>query len=453
MATITIVPSGYDSSESYYSSISSSYPIGNSYTNTSSNNYTYITCRTGSRAETYITYTFDFSDVPESAVINSITVKAKGRVSSTSYISTAEYQVYKNGVAQGSSTSYRTTTATVYTLSNIGTWDRESLDDLTLRVDAVRGTSNTSRAAYIYFYGAEVIIDYTTAPSRTVTTTLTGNGTIDPSGATESFEGDEFTVTITPTNTSETVTITNNGTDVTSQLVAHSSETSVSLTADDVTTHSIQSGSSYAQYAVGHSADNPYSSTSNMYASSGSTGYAEYSFDFSAVPSNVTIEGLTATCYGHRESNTISTTYVSQCALYSGSSAISDEVDFPSTNNSTIVVEATELPTRSELDNVTLRHFVGYYGGLVLGITLTVEYSVSGGSTIDHYTYTFTVGQDATIAVTIGGSAASNKLYIKVSGAWVAVTKAYKKLNGSWVEQSNLKTLFDSNTNYIRGGG
>lgn len=43
---------------------------------------------------------------------------------------------------------------------------------------------------------------------------------------------------------------------------------------------------------------------------------------------------------------------------------------------------------------VTLRHYVGYYGGLVLGITMRVTYST--GSGLDHYTYTFTVSGDAT---------------------------------------------------------
>ena len=346
MATLTLVPHSYDSANSDYYSISSSYPISNSYTDTSSGNYSYIQINTGSRAESYITYTFDYSDLPENAVITNVTVKAKGRVSSTNYIASAYYQVYDGNTAMGSTESFRTTTATVYTLDNIGTWTSDNIRDLRLMVTAIRGTSNTNRSAYFYFYGAEVIIEYTTAPSRTVTTTLTGNGTIDPAGATTTFEGDEFTITITPTNKSETVTVRNNGTDVSSQLVAHGAETSANFTANDVSTHSIQSGSSYAQYAVGRSADNPYSSTSNMYASSGSTGYAEYTFDFSDIPSGVEIIGLSAQCYGHRESSTISSSYVSKCALYSGSYAISDEVDFPSTSSSmiTVMISRNRMP-------------------------------------------------------------------------------------------------------------
>ena len=36
-------------------------------------------------------------------------------------------------------------------------------------------------------------------------------------------------------------------------------------------------------------------------------------------------------------------------------------------------------------------------------------------------------------------------------GGWIPVVKAYKKINGSWVEQSDLTTVFNSQTNYIKG--
>lgn len=446
MATITVHPSGYSSADSSYSSISSSYPVNNGYTDTSSNSYAYITCRTGSRAKTYISYTFDFSDIPANAVITSVTAKAKGRISSTNYLTSAYYEIFKNGTEMTGQTSFRTTTATVYDIGDCGEWTREELDDLMIRATAVRGTSNTSRAAYIYFYGAEIEVVYSTAPARTVTSTISGDGTIEPSGATSTFEGAEYELIITPTNKSDPVTVTNNGTDVTSQLVAYGPETSTSAVPADVTTSGIQSGSSYAEYAVGRSAEDPASSSNNMYASSSSVGHADYSFDLSAVPSDAEITGITAVCYGHRESSTISSTYVSRCTLICGS-AISEEVDFPSTSDSTITVVANEMPSRADLTNLVVRHEVGYYGGLVLGITLTVEYAASGG-TVDHYVYTYTVGQDATIAVTIG---ATSKLYVKVNGSWVEISKAYKKVNGSWVEQSDLTTVFDSSTNYAKG--
>jgi hypothetical protein len=185
-----------------------------------------------------------------------------------------------------------------------------------------------------------------------------------------------------------------------------------------------------------------------MYASSGSTGYAQYSFDFSDIPSNATIESIEVRCHGHRESSTISSTYVSQCALYNGSTAVSDTVDFPSTSASIITLEPNTTITRSMLDNLTVRHFVGYYGGLVTGISFEVSYSTGTG--IDHYTYTYTVTGNATIAVVIGGSGDTAKLYLKLNGTWTEATP-YKKVNGSWVLQTDVTTVFDSSTHYVKG--
>lgn len=100
--------------------------------------------------------------------------------------------------------------------------------------------------------------------------------------------------------------------------------------------------------------------------------------------------------------------------------------------------------SRSDLDNLRIRHYVGYYGGLVLGITFKVTYSTGTG--IDHYTYTYIVDGDAEILVVIGSS---EQFYLKVDGAWVPVEKVYKKVNGSWVEQTDLSSVFDTSANYV----
>jgi hypothetical protein len=118
--SVTLIPNGYSSSHSSYSSVNDSYPISNGYTDTSSSTYAYITCNTGSRASSYISYTFPSPNIPSGATITSISASARVRVSSTSYISTAVLQLYNNATAMGSSTSARSTTATTYTISNPG---------------------------------------------------------------------------------------------------------------------------------------------------------------------------------------------------------------------------------------------------------------------------------------------------------------------------------------------
>ena len=42
-------------------------------------------------------------------------------------------------------------------------------------------------------------------------------------------------------------------------------------------------------------------------------------------------------------------------------------------------------------------------------------------------------------------------IYIKENGNWNKYSAVYKKENGIWVLQSNLASIFDANTNYVRG--
>lgn len=425
----------------------------NALTNTDSTTYATVNNIYSSTTNRFIYLRgFNWDAIPSTATINSFSIKLKASESGGTTSSS-----YRPVLCRGSSTysnaycSAITTSVTVHEFSFTQDFDtfKNDGEDFGIRINCRRSSRNT--AASFNIYGAEIEVDYTTPDPRTVTTSLIGDGVIDPSGVTNTAREASFTLTITPTNKSDTVTAKQDGVDITDQLVAHGSDNQLIFTPSSYTTSGIQSGSSYAQYAVGHSAESPSSSgtSSNMYASSGSTGYAQYSFDFSDIPSNATIESIEVRCYGHRESNTISSTYVSQCAIYNGNTAVSETVDFPSTSNSTITIEPSGVITRSQLDNLTIRHYVGYYGGLVLGISFDVTYSTGTG--IDHYTYTYTVDGNSVIVVTIGGSGASNKIYIKINGEWVAASQVYKKVNNAWVLQDDLTTVFDSGVNYVKG--
>ena len=434
MATIRLVPSTiYNAAGTSYVQITNE---SNAYTNTDSTTYATIYNRNSSTSSRYVYIRgFNFDDVPNAAVVASFTIKMKGYESGISTSTSYEPYLANGTSAINGSCSPFTTSTTTRTFSGI-TADWETIkgygDNFGIRLNCRRASRNT--AGYIYLYGAEIEVEYTVPNPRTVTTTLSGNGTIEPSGATTTYDGEEFELTITPTNKSDTVTATKDGVNITSQLVAHGAGDTITRAPNDVSTSGIQSGSSYAQYCIDHTAEAPYSSSNNMYASQSSTGYAAYSFDFSSIPSNATIEEIEVRCHGHRENSSIDSTHVSQCVLYRGSTAISDEVDFPSTSSSIITLTPTSMPTRAQLDDVVVRHYVGYYGGLVTGISFVVTYST--GSGVDHYTYTYTVSGNSTIAVTIG-STSSTKVFIKQNGSWVQCSKIYKKVNGSWVEQSS----------------
>lgn len=442
MATARLIPSTYYLSNSNYLSVSNA---SNMYTNTDSDTYATVTNSRSSTSSYYVYVRgFNFDDIPEEATVNSFTVKLKARESGVS--TSTSYKPYlASGTSKINGTcDVITTTATVHTFTGLSA-DWETIkgygSNFGIRINCRRASSGTT--SYMYIYGAEIEVDYTVPDPCTITSSLSGNGTIVPNGAYSTYKNREYVLTITPTNKSDTVTATKDGVDITSELVAHGTESATVFTANDHTTSGIQSGSSYASYCIGHTAESPSSSgsSSNMYASSGSTGYAQYSFDFSSIPSNAVIEDIEVRCYGHRESSTISSSYVSQCVLYQGNTAISDEVDFPSTSNSMITVKPTDMPTRSELDNVVLRHYVGYYGGLVLGISFEVTYSTGTG--LDHYTYTFITTGDSTISVVIGGAVETNKAYIKVNGTWKEAT-VYKKANGAWQQITDPTTVIDT---------
>lgn len=436
MPIVRLIPSTYYSTSTTYLTVSNA---SNMYHNT--DNTTYATIQnTRTSTTSYYIYVrgFNFDAVPSHAIINSFTVKLKG-YESGGY--NQKMYLYNGTSASVGSATALTTSVTTREFDCTASW--EDLVDMGnnfgIRINCRRASRNTT--AYFYLYGAEIEVDYTIPTPRTITTSLSGDGTITPSGTNTFYDGDEIELVITPTTKTDAVTATRDGNDITSQLVAHGAGSTTTFTAEYATTTGIQSGASYANYCVGYTAEEPYSSSNNMYASD--TGYADYSFDFSSIPSNATIEEIVVKAYGHRESATIDSSHKSSCEIYMGSTAISEEVDFPSTSSTMITIEPTTLPTRSQLDSVVLRHNVGYYGGLVLGISFTVTYSTGGG--LDHYTYTFTVSADTTIAVVIGSSG-EKAIYQREAGAWYK-RRMYVKVNGTWVLTTNYEDYLSQGDN------
>lgn len=436
MPIVRLVPSTYYSTSTTYLNVSNA---SNMYHNTDNTSYATIQNTRTSTTSYYIYLRgFNFDDVPSNAIINSFSVKLKG-YESGGY--NQNMYLYNGTSASVGSATALTTSVTTREFDCTASWEDlvEMGDNFGIRINCRRASRNTT--SYFYIYGAEIEVDYTIPTPRTITTSLSGNGTITPSGTNTFYDGDEVELVITPTTKTDTVTATRDGSDITSQLVAHGAGSTITLTAETATTTGIQSGASYANYCIGYTAEEPYSSSNNMYASD--TGYADYSFDFSSVPSNAVIEEIVAKAYGHRESATIDSTHKSSCELYMGSTAISEEVDFPSTSSTMITIEATTLPTRSQLDSVVLRHNVAYYGGLVLGISFTVTYST--GSGLDHYTYTFVVSADTSIAVVIGSSG-EKAIYQREAGAYYK-RRMYVKENDVWSIKTNYEDYLSEGDN------
>lgn len=455
MATARLIPSAYALSNTQYLSITDA---SNMYANCDST--TYATCtHNRSQNSTYYLYIygFDFSSLPSNAVVSSFSVKLKAQESGLSTSSSYRCSLYNNttSIANTTLTSSLSTTATTYTFPT-STLDWDDVvgygNNFRIRVPLRRASSGTS--GYVRVYGAEIEVTYTVPVQRTITTTLSGNGTISPSGATTAYDGDDFTLTITPTDKTATVTATNGGTDVTSSLVGHYSG---SGTASAVLgTYSLisggfnGSGASYFQGIVGHGHDTASTTTSNYYSSgSGTNAVFQYAISLS-IPSGATLTRLYMMANGHAESTSSSSEYM--CVqLKSGSTVLSEQYNFKEhgTSNGTVTVEADTLPTTAQLANLVVECTLGYYGGAINGVTVFAEYETPSAN-YDYYTYTFTVSGDSTIAVTIG-TVSQAAIYFKDGSSWTQATAVYKKVNGSWVQQSDLSNVFDQNTNYVRG--
>lgn len=446
MATIKITPSTYYLSSSSYLSVSNA---ANMYDDCDSTNYATVTNSRTSTTSYYIYLRgFDFSSIPSNAIINNFTIRIKCNYSGG--YSQAMYLYDGTAVQMGSSDNI-SSSVTTHTFSCDYEWGDivNAGSDFGIRINCRRSSRNTT--AYVYIYGAEIEVDYTIPVSATVTSSLTGNGTLSPSGAYSTYEGAEYELTITPTNKSDPVTAVKDGVDITSQLVAHGVETSTSRVLGAYTLISggfNGSGASYFEGIEGNGVDA--SQTTQNYYSSGSSVRAVFTYDMSfSLPSGANINRVYCEVNGHAESNSNANEYM--CVqLKSGSTDLTEQVNFKdvSTSNTTITLEADVLPTVAQLSNMVLECTLGYYGGAINGATCYIEYDTGG---TDHYTYTYIVDGDAVIAVTIGGGTDQPKLYTKINGSWVEVATGYRKVNGSWVAVSDLSTLFDATKRYIKG--
>ena len=141
MASVTLVPAGYDGQRSSYISVDTSYPLSNGLTSSSSDTFAVLNLNKGGGAVSKLAVKFDVSKIPTDAKINSISCKIKARISNASpYILSGVAQLY---------------------CGTAGLWDRESLDDLILLITCTRGSLSANNSHTLRFYGADLTVDYT----------------------------------------------------------------------------------------------------------------------------------------------------------------------------------------------------------------------------------------------------------------------------------------------------
>ena len=397
MATVKLVPrTVYNGSSSYLTITDSS----NMCTDTSSTTYGTVQCTRNSTSSYYVYLrNFDFSLVPSDAIVSNITIKVKGYHSGGNTSTLYMYSGTNSQVsACGSGTAF-TTSSSVITFSNT-TIDWDTLkgygSDLGIRINCRRSSRNTANT--IYIYGAEIDVTYTVPVYHDVS--VTG---AEPSGTTTLLEGSSFTAR--GYNYTSKPTVTDNGVDVTSQVVTSSTDSLVvypsSNTNSNFTLTTIENAY--------HGADNDTSARLDI-AGGSTTGTIYFNFGAISLPTGATLQSVTCSATLQFSRNGSSSGVTSSFQMYANTTAKG------SANN--WVTSATDVAkttynlsmgtwTISDLSNPRLyitatnnassTHRYIY----VYGATLTVTYSISG------YIYTYTVSNvtaDHTIVFTASTS-------------------------------------------------
>ena len=364
------------------------YPPSNGI-NSSANTSNYAIFNATSTSSGYAYYLFSSIEVPTIATINSVSCTIRTRTSSTDS-GTSSFQLFAGSMEKGTQTTVTSTAVTAYNLTPGTSWTTQDIDNgIALRIGVRRALSGQSYSNY--FYGATLTVNYSVdginyeinASSETFL------ATIEPSSQ-EIFQGKSGIVKIETDNIGDIV-VKDNGADVTSQLVVKqkiANSTIESYPISYTTGGSLSTGADVLGYCVGHSAENPTASTSNAYAKFFNTGYADYSFDFSSIPSNAIINNIEVRAYGRRENSNTGVLHAAKIGLYAGSTLKSAEQEFTSTSNQVITITNPGTWTREELQNAKLRFTVGYYGGYIGGATWVVNYTVPVEGNLYYYEYT-----------------------------------------------------------------
>lgn len=165
MATLTVDLSSYDYANSTAVE-NASHPFSNAFAGSASTDYARIDIPTGANAEVTSYYRFNLSALPVGATINSIVVKYKARISSTSYISPRTISIVSGTTVKGTAQTLGTKATDDKTFGQITGLSEAEVRALGIKLYAKRGTSATTQVRNILMYGATLTVDYTPSADR-----------------------------------------------------------------------------------------------------------------------------------------------------------------------------------------------------------------------------------------------------------------------------------------------
>ena len=396
MATIRLVPSTIYNAASSYLTISNE---ANSHTNTDSTTYATIQNTNNSTSNRYIYLRgFNFSDVPSNAIVNSFTIKIKayqsGGSTNTNY---RPYLCNNTTTITGSCDVITTSTQTLTFTGVTASWDtiKGYGSNFGIRINCRRNSRNT--VAYFYIYGAEILVDYTVPVYHNVT--VTGDSTkVSPIGTESVLEGDSFSVV---TNYDSRPTVTDNGVNVSSQLVESTGGTSTLIPYDYTSTNFTVSNISNAY------ADATSSNYASFEANGGTTGTVYLDLGGTIIPSGATIQSVSCSATLQYNRNGSSSGATASCQLYAGSTAKGSSTSIISSGGTDVAKTTFNLTvgswTTSEIANarfyVTMTNSASSTHRFIYiyGVSFNVTFSIDGKI----YTYTISsVTGTHTIVVT-----------------------------------------------------
>lgn len=471
----------------------------NMYTDTNSTTYGYFrtSASATSRQFALIYGGFDMSsaNINRNCIINSLTLRVKGY--RNSYVTPSTY-TYLSGtvaaatcVARKSSNSFQyittwgfsqnlsTATSTIsYTLSSssaTATWGSfcdwvagQGVED-GLYVALTFTTQQSSwgtQYAYVYLYGADLVVDYSDFPPVDVTTTIHGSGVYYNPLGTEATPGLEYTTWVFPTNRETDIRFYVNDVEDgqlhpydsrSFQLLATSFYT-LTTSPDAQFYLNAQTIANNFDLALHHPSNSPSSGSTFTYVKDGdqntARGYAVYPFDYSFLPDDLTIDEVLVFAEARSEDGNDP----AFLTLASGGPNIEDmvlydSVSAPTTSQTNVVagIDSAHTWTHAELANLKVLFEVGYNGGYITGLDVWVTATDPNG---EMFCYGYTVIAEDGVDVN-QDFYLSPTFYDKSSNIWgmIPVFRIYKKVNGSWVRQyyTDYPTTFDPTKNYQKG--
>ncbi len=162
MAEIILYPSGLDTELSSYAGINSSYPIS-ALVGKGSDTTGYgagVQLNNGVNTTTNAYVTFDTSEIPQNAVIDSVVCKVSMYAHSNTTNRTGERTAQMTKLSNKVGSAVNWTGTQVLTLSDTGTWARADIDNLRLLVSCTRNNTQTTTTTLFYIRGVDLTITY-----------------------------------------------------------------------------------------------------------------------------------------------------------------------------------------------------------------------------------------------------------------------------------------------------